>query len=74
MLNQAELLEMSSEQVYQAILNGQISFEQFVAWRQNMVEENRIEAYNNGYDDGHHDGFDSGYESAQEAYGDGPST
>jgi len=74
MLSKEELFAMTSEQVFQAILNGKISFEQFDNWRQNLVEENREEAYNNGYDSGYDTGHDSGYESAQEYYGDGPSS
>lgn len=53
MLNKFELFAMSAEQVFQAILNGKISFEQFDDWRQNLVEENREEAYNIGYDSGY---------------------
>jgi len=66
MFNSQELYSMSYARIYQAILNGQISLEQF----EDYATEIRREAYN----DGRSEGFDAGYESAQESYGDGPST
>lgn len=74
MLNKFELFAMDSKQVFEAILNGKISFEQFDDWHQRVIEDHRSDAYDMGHDDGHRIGYDTGYESAQEAYGDGPSS
>ena len=74
MMSKEELFELTSDKVYEAILNGKISLEQFDDWHQRVIEENRMEAYDNGYQSGHSAGYDSGYESAQEYYGDGPSS
>jgi hypothetical protein len=60
MFSKEELYKMTSEQVYEAILNGKIDAVQFDLWVVELLYINRDEAYNNGYD--------SGYESAQYVY------
>lgn len=57
-----KLYDMTSNQVFKAILEGKMAQEDFVAWLEWIEEDSRDI------------GFDKGYEAAQEDYGDGPSS
>lgn len=56
------LLALPYAKVYDAILSGNVTSEDFEEW----IDEVRCSGYESGYN--------VGYESAQESYGDGPST
>lgn len=53
MLSKEEYLAMSLEQVYEAMLNGKLSVEQFREWIEEDFHRHREEGYNLGYKDGH---------------------
>lgn len=56
MMSKEELFELTSDKVYEAILNGKISLEQFQDWLEEKSFENRRGSYHDGYEDGYYDG------------------
>jgi flagellar biosynthesis/type III secretory pathway protein FliH len=66
MMSKEELFELTSDKVYEAILNGKISLEQFQEWITEDIVRNRRASYEQGYSDGMTEGHRAGYEDGYE--------